>query len=305
MTTHDTKALALSLLLGLAGLTGPAALAADPPAAPPAEAEAEEPMAITPQQVQRWEMELTASGQHCKTLIEQDLLDECTKLLADFEGRLPAIDHPEIVRIKKVLEIRRQLIQDTLKLPPLDPEKPDNYYSALFKMYGRIPEEFFPFDEVMPYWQAWMLSESAQRRFTKYKIVRVLARSTDAKDDTLEVLFYQQVQQRFLDYGFKLVDLSTTAPPSPRETLVKMSLEGHSLDNVADAALGQGHYALTADITSLRYTGPDGQRLPPRTWKIVETSADANMARDETIKRLAPQIADAVFFLTLKQMFPS
>ena len=312
MRAEPKRLAVMALLAGLAGILPGLGHARQSAGAPPPAAGA--PVApstdvaeevITPQQIARWEMNLGNIAQECTTLLSEDLLPECYKRLDAFGAELGDRQHPEVDRLRESLRIRRQLIDDTLKLPKLDPEKPDPYYRALFQMYLRVPEAFFPYDEVRPFWQQYLLLESSQQRFKKYKTVRVLSHIDDPEDKALDELFNRYIQNFFLDYGFKLVDLTTTAPQGERETLVKINLAGEALEGVADAALGQTPYELTGDITSIRYTGPGGEKLPPRSFKLVETSIDAETAMDQAAKRLAPQVADAVFYLTLKQMFPS
>ena len=264
-----------------------------------------EEIIITPQHVAHWELELSNLAQNCETLVSEGMMPDCQNLLNSFGERLPKTEHADVQKLREQLKVKRLLIEGRTQLPPLNREAPDEYYKALFKLYLTIPEAYFPYDEAMTSWQEWMLSDSGKTRFKKYQRVRLLARPADDDDKQLEALFYLHIQQRFVDYGYKLVDLTTTAPQGQRETLVKITLDGKHLNNVADAALGESHFELTGDITSIRYTGPGGQRLPPRTWKMVETSADIETAREASIQKLAPQVVDAVFYLTLKQMFPS
>lgn len=262
---------------------------------------------LTVQEVQRLELELEQAIGQCQSFQEKRLFNDCMLLLDTFQKSMPKFKHEELTRINRVVAQRRDLVVKLAQLPPLNPEQPHVYYKSLFKAYLSFPEEIFPFDEVLPIWQNYMLDASAKSKFKKYQTVRVLARNASDGDEAVQALFNQFIQDRFYEYGFKLVDLNSTAPPSGarREILVKMKLKGEVLSNIADATLGQSHYKLVGDITSIRYTDPSGKRLPPRSWEIIETAYDADEARRTTIEKMAPQVADAVFFLTLQQMFSS
>ena len=261
-------------------------------------------MTIEKKDMDRLNLKFKGAIFECQTLDEKGMYEECLATLKAFTATLPVTDNPEVKEMRKRLDFRRQLVEAKAKVPPLDPDNPHAHYRALFAASAPMPAAYFPFAEVLPLWQSYMLRDDAKQKFRPYKTVRVLAKANGDDGEALEALFYQSIQERFLAYGYKLVDLSTTSTRTRQETLVKITLSGRTLDDTADAQVtGESLYELTGDITSIRYTEPGGKRLPPRTWTLLERGPDLETTRNQSVTKLSPQVADAVFYLTLKQYF--
>lgn len=295
-----------------------------PPEPTPPPVSPEEQLA---RQMIKLNLEFDTRVEQCREQYNQGLYAQCLKALDELEKMIPAGEQSELLTLRTRLDARKKLTQDLQQVGALDPEQPDLYYRSVLRSYASLPQEHFPHDEVMAVWNIYLRSEQAQARFDKYRSVRAYARpanKNDTHDVAAEQLFYQHVQQRFVDYGFRMVDLeSTTANGNSGQTevLLKLTLDGSELPPVLDPTMGLPpgiakpipgitptnvelrRYRLLGQITTLKFTGANGVSLPPRDIEVIQADMEFDTARDKAIALFAPQVADAIFYLTLRQLF--
>ena len=278
-------------------------------------------------QMMKINIEFDTRVEQCREQYNQGLYAQCLKALDELEKMIPAGDQQELVVFRARLDARKKLTQDLQQVGALDAEQPDVYYRSVLRSYAAMPQEHFPHDEVMAVWNVYLRSEQAQARFDRYRSVRTYARAAnknDPHDVMAEQLFYQQVQQRFVDYGFRMVDLESTTSTGntgQTEVLLKLTLDGSELPPILDPSMGLPpgltkpvpgitppnaelrRYRLFGQITTLKFTGASGVSLPPRDIEVIQADMDFDTARDKALALFAPQVADAIFYLTLRQLF--
>lgn len=237
----------------------------------------------------------------CRVQLETEQYDACLNALKALEPQLNQPERPDLREYGQLVALRIKLVEAHKKAGGLRAERPDQSARALFSAYSALPEKFFPYDEVLPYWNLYLRDDSGRSRFTRYRRYKLLVRGPK-EDPGLEEAFTKAIQQRLLDFGYLLMD-PTTSTPQP-DVLTKLAIKLYTPDGNSDPqAQFKKSQRLAMDIQTFKWMqSSHSVKLEPFELESVGLSPEE--ARGLVIQRGADRMVDLLFYHTLQQMFP-
>ena len=237
----------------------------------------------------------------CRTQLAEGKIDLCLTALRTVEGQVDASDAQDYSRLKQQIGYSIAIAEAYKEAASRKEERPDLYYRILFKAYAKVPESYFPYDEVLPLWNLYLREDTGRQKFQRYRDLRLIIRADNAHKDLEEAVF-RAVQQRLLDYGFALEDPSSSVSTRP-DVLVKAKVKGYIAQDIVDPRLqGKQVFRMILDIKTLKFIAGGHNRGP--IYEEIERGAHLmEAAREDAVHATGDRIADLIFYHSLREMF--
>jgi hypothetical protein len=237
----------------------------------------------------------------CREQAPNGQAEACLTALRQLQIQLPTEETDATRVLREQIGYRMAIAEAYKQSAGAKNERPDQFYRNLFKAYAAIPQNYFPFEEVLPTWNLYLREEYGRAKFSRYRKLKLMVRAGEEQKD-LEEQYFANIQQRLLDYGFSLLNPTSTASSQP-DVLMKVQLKGETVDIPSNPRLqGKKVYRLTLDIQSFKFRTAN-KAVEPFVEELEEGASLLEAARIQSVNKGSERLANLLFYYTLREMF--